>query len=252
MEKAMRAWNRRGAALGALALLGSACNFDVSNPGPVEDAILDDPTSHGAVVNGATRAVSDAVNNHTLQTSASTREVHASGNTGTISVQIGQGLVPPDQGGLWSSAQRARWVGDDAVRRSTENRAAPDLLAQAHLWAGSANRLAGANLYEAVIDGGPAQPHTVFLERAQAHFTKAVELAGSNNNLRLAAIAGRASVHVMRGNWTAAVADARAITADNFVFQARYSAEEPGQRNDQYFYVANAPYRATSVWGTQY
>jgi hypothetical protein len=240
------------ALLGVFTLLAAgACNFDVSNPGPVQDEILNDPTSHPAVVNGAARALSSAVNDHTLQTSASTREVHASGNTGTISVQIGQGLFPPDQGGLWSSAQRARWVGDDAVRRLTEVGAASDLLAQAHLWAGFSSRLAGANLCEAVIDAGPAQPHTVFLENAQAHFTKALELAGTSTNIRNAALAGRASVHVMRGNWTAAVADARLIP-DNFIFQAKFSAEEPAQRNEQYFYVANAPYRATSVWGTPY
>src|SRR5690606_19594936 len=106
----------------------------------------------------------DAVNNHSLQTAAATRELHASGNTGTISVEIGRGQFPSAQGGLWSSAQRARWVGDDAVRRLTEVGAEPDILAQAHLWAGFASRLAGANLCQAVIDGGPAQPHTIFLE----------------------------------------------------------------------------------------
>ena len=77
----------RKATLAGALLLAGACSFDVSNPGPVEDRILDDPTSHPAVVNGIARAVSDAVNNHTLQTAAATRELHASGNTGTISVE---------------------------------------------------------------------------------------------------------------------------------------------------------------------
>ncbi|MBI4522046.1 MAG: hypothetical protein HY701_14510, partial [Gemmatimonadetes bacterium] len=232
-------------------LAATACNFDVSNPGPVEDKILNDASSHSAVVNGIARALSDAVNNHTLQTSASTREVHASGNTGTISVQIGQGLFLPEQGGLWSSAQRARWVGDDAVRRLGEAGATPAILAQARLWAGFASRLAGANLCEAVIDGGAAQAHTVFLTRAVEHFTKAIELAGNDANLKRAATAGRASTYRSLGNWTAAVADATR-EPDSARFQAKYSSEEPGQRNEQYFYVANAPYRATSVWGTMY
>jgi hypothetical protein len=241
----------RGALASVVILAVAACDFDVSNPGPVEDKILNDPTSHPAVVNGIARSVSDAVNNHTLQTAAAMRELHASGNTGTISVQIGQGLFLSEQGGLWSSAQRARWVGDDAVRRLTEVGASQAILAQAHLWAGFASRIAGGNLCQAVIDGGAAQPHTVFLERAVEHFTKAMGFAGSNTALEQAARAGRASAYVMLGNWNAAVADARDIP-DNFVFQAKYSAEEPGQRNEQYFYVANAPYRATSVWGTQY
>lgn len=241
----------RAGVAGAWVLALAACDFDVSNPGPVEDRILNDPTSHAAVVNGIARAVSDAVNNHSLQTAAATREVHASGNTGTISVQIGQGLFLPEQGGLWSSAQRARWIGDDAVRRLTEVGASDATLAQAHLWAGFATRIAGGNLCQAVIDGGPAEQYTVFLQRAVEHFTKAIGFAGSNTAVRNAALAGRASVYVMLNNWPAAVADARDIP-DAFVFQARFSAEESSQRNEQYFYVANAPYRATSVWGTQY
>ena len=241
---------RRRALAAVLMVLGAAaCDFEVSNPGPVEDGVLDDPTSHQAVVNGAARAVSDAVNNHTLQTGASTREVMASGNTGTISVQVGQGLLVPEQGGLWSSAQRARWIGDDAVRRLGEAGASQAMLAQAYLWAGFASRLAGDNLCQAVIDGGAAQPRSVFHDRAVVHFTKAIEAAGSNATLKTAAQAGRASVYASLGNWPAAVADAGAVPLA-FVYQAKYSAEEPAQRNEQFFYVANAPYRATSVWHT--
>jgi hypothetical protein len=239
----------RGVLAGALVLAAAACDFDVSNPGPVEDEALNNPAAYNAVVNGIARSVSDAVNAHTLQTSAATREVHASGNTGTISVEIGQGRFLPEQGGLWSSAQRARWIGDDAVRRLTEAGANNDVVALASLWAGFASRLAGANLCNAVIDGGPAQPSTVFLERAVAHFTKA--MTSSNAYIKNTAQAGRASVYVMLGDWTAAANDARAIP-DTLRFQARYSAEEAAQRNEQYYYVANSPYRATSVWGTQY
>jgi hypothetical protein len=217
---------RRGVLASAFLLAVAACDFDVSNPGPVEDRILNDPTSHAAVVNGIARAVSDATNNHTLQTAAATRELHASGNTGTISVQIGQGLFQPEEGGLWSSAQRARWIGDDAVRRLTDVGATDATLAQAHLWAGFASRLAGANLCEAVIDGGAAQPHTVFLQRAVDHFTKAIGFAGTNTTLRNAAVAGRASVYVMLGNWAAATADAKDIP-DNFVFQPSTPPRSP-------------------------
>ena len=83
------------------------------------------------------------------------------------------------------------------MRRLTENGAGAELLAQAHLWAGFASRLAGANLCFAVIDAGPSQPHTVFLERARDHFTKVLELVPNgttpaNIQLRNAALAGRA------------------------------------------------------------
>jgi hypothetical protein len=230
------------------AAAAAACDFEVTNPGPVADDILNDPAAHPAVVRGVARAVSDQLNEVALQTAAAMREVHASGNTGTISVQVGQGLFTEQEGGTWSEIQEARWIGDDAVRRLTEVQAAPDLLADAHLWAGFANRTAGDLLCEAVIDGGAPQPHTVLLDRAVEHFTSAMELS-TDATIVMAARAGRATAHMSLGNWTEAVADASGVP-DDFVFQAKYSSEEPAQRNEMYFYVANAPYRATSVWGT--
>jgi hypothetical protein len=244
--------NRRWRATAGTVLTGlalSACDFSVENPGPVADGILDGPAAHQAVVNGIARLISLGLNNIALQTGAVTLETRASGNT-TISLDHGLGQITPNSSnGLWRSVMEARWVGDDGVRRLTEAKATNELIAQANLWAGFANRWGGI-LCEAVIDGGPKQANTVMLEKAVANFTQTYTLS-TVTATKNAALAARASVYADLNRWTEAVADARQI-ADAFVFQARYSAEEASQRNEIYFYAANAPYRVHSVWSTPY
>lgn len=253
-NEARRSGHRRAGAGGRLTvwitvgLIGLAgCDFDVSNPGPVADDVLDDPQSHRAVIGGLKRAFSDAWNQVALETSSATREIMASGNL-NISVAQGQGIFEPDESnGMWGDAMNARWVSDDAIRRFEEVSADPEVLAEAHLWAGFAHRLAGETFCQAVFDGGPAEPHTEFLERAVDHFTGAV--SSGNETIRTAALAGRATVHMSLGDWPSAVNDAAEVP-DDFVFQAIFSAEEPNQNNSIAFYSANAPYRVHSVWNT--
>lgn len=185
-----------------------------------------------------------------LESSAATREIVASGNL-NISVNQSQGLLEPDESnGMWSSTMNARFVSDNAVARFTEIGADTQVLAEAHLWSGFAYRLAGENFCQAVFDGGPAQPHTAFLEGAVDHFTEVISLT-TDAEMRTAAYAGRATAHMTLGNWADAVADAGEVP-DDFVFQALFSAEEPDQWNEIQFYVANQPYRVHSVWNTPY
>jgi starch-binding outer membrane protein, SusD/RagB family len=247
----MRMNRRWRATAGAVLTAASvaACDFSVENPGPVQDEILDQAAAHQAVVNGIARYISLSLNNIALQTGAVVLETRASGNT-TISLEHGLGQITPSSAnGLWRSVQEARWIGDDGVRRLTEAKATNELIAQANLWAGFANRW-GDILCETVIDGGPKQASTVMLEKAVAQFTQAYTLS-TVTATKNAALAGRASVYADLNRWTEAVADARQI-ADNFVFQARYSAEEAAQRNEIFFYTANAPYRVHSAWRTPY
>ena len=232
--------------LAALVFL-SGCDFDVSNPGPVADGVLDDPGSHAAVVEGVKRAYIDAWNQVALETSAATREIMASGNL-NISVAQGQGVLLPDESnGMWGETMNVRWISDDAIRRFEEVGTDAATMAEAHLWAGFAYRLAGETFCQAVFDGGPAEPHTEFLEGAVDHFTEAASAA--DEDVRLAALAGRASAHANLGDWSAAAADASQVP-DDFEFLAPFSAEEPDQNNFIAFYVANAPYRVHSVWNT--
>lgn len=230
-----------------VALALGACDFDVSNPGPVADDVLNDPQSHPAVIGGARRAFSDAWNEVALETSSATREIIASGNL-NISVAQGQGRFERDESnGMWSSVQNARWVSEDAIRRFEEVSADPEILAEAHLWSGFAHRLAGETFCEAVFDAGAAEPREAFLERALERFTAAA--TSSDQTVRAAAIAARASVHASLGDWSSAVADAAQIP-DDFVFRAPFSSDEPNQNNFIAFYSANAPYRVHSVWNT--
>ena len=234
---------------GLLALAAAGCDFSVENPGPVADDILDGSAAHLAVVNGVARTISISLGEIALQTGAVTREIMASGNT-NISIEHGLGQITANSSGnLWSGIQNARWLGEDAVRRLTAAKASNEILASAHLWTGFANRR-GDILCEAVIDGGAKQANTVMLDRAVVNFTQALTLS-ANATTKTAALAGRAGVYATLNKWTEAVADAKQV-ADAFTFQARYSSEEADQRNQVFFYSANAPYRVHSVWRTPY
>ena len=241
-----RAWMALGGVVTVVGITG--CDFKVSNPGPVADHILNDPESHPAVVAGVARALSDAWNQVWLETSAASREIMASGNL-NISVLQGEGIFTPEESnGMWSAIMNARWLGDDAVRRLEENGGDPDLLAAAHVWAGFAYRLAGETLCNAVFDGGPAQPNSVYFDGAIDHFTAALGMT-SDPTLLNAARAGRASVYVSKGDWANAAADAHPIP-DDFTFKVLFSGEEPPQYNNVVFYSDNSPYRVHSVWHT--
>ena len=81
------------------------------------------------------------------------------------------GLLADDDGNDgWNQAQRARWTAEDAVDRvkrilPTANTSVN--LAQALIWAGYANRLLGENFCDGVINSGPKEPYTVYLDRAE-------------------------------------------------------------------------------------
>ena len=126
-------------------------------------------------------------------------------------------------------------------------------LAQALIWAGFANRLLGENFCDGVINGGPLQPYTVYLERAEANFTEAITVAGAANNANLvsAATAGRASVRLDRNNLAGAQTDAAGI-ANTFAYRMPYYTTDLDQYNRVYWASANQPYRAHTVWNTFY
>src|SRR5262245_52994569 len=86
----------------AVLALTTGCNFDVSNPGPLQDEALDDRGSHLALVTGAERAVAAGLAQFAHSGGASAREVQASGSTGfagiTLFEELGQ-LDPGHDGG---------------------------------------------------------------------------------------------------------------------------------------------------------
>jgi len=253
---------RRISRLTSLAVVGllTACQLDVTNPGPIQAEKLNDPKALTAVVNGAGRDLAEALNWVAYTGGAVAREIFPAGSTGSFGITPRQqaGTLADDDGDdWWNQAQRARWTSEDAVERvktvlkEASNNSAT--LAQALVWAGYANRLLGENFCDGVINSGAPQPYTVYLERAEANFTEAITVATAANNANLAsaATAGRASVRLLRNNLTGAVTDAGTV-ANTFVYRMPYFTTDLDQYNRIYWASANQPYRAHTVWNTFY
>jgi starch-binding outer membrane protein, SusD/RagB family len=244
----------------ALLVLLSACELEVSNPGPIQADALDDPKALTSVVNGAGRDLAEAINWTAYTGAAVSREIFPGGSTGSFGItprqQQGK-LVDDDDDTHWNLSQRARWTAEDAVARGKTVLGAAATnnvsVAQALVWAGYANRHLGENFCEGVINGGPPGPSTVYFERAEANFTEAIAVAGaaSNANLVSAATAGRASVRLSRNNLTGAATDAATI-ANTFAYRMPYFNTDLDQYNRVYWASANQPYRAHTVWNTFY
>lgn len=242
-------------AVPATLIVVAACDTKVTNPGPVQDGFLDGQEAQPAIVAGMGRALAEGINWVGYTGAAVAREIHPSGSTGSfgITVQWQRGQLDPldtDLDTHWEQAQQARWVAEHGIERISGDPATPELLAQAYLYAGYANRLMGENFCQAVIDGGAAQPSSVFLDRAEENFTKAIQIA-TGDTLE-AAIAGRASVRVDLGTWTDAVADAAQI-ATSFKYQiSYYDIGSEDQLNRIEWATQSQPYRAHTQWNTWY
>src|ERR1051326_478253 len=72
----------------ALVLLAApvACDTNVSNPGPVQDEFLNDRNAAAALVDGAGRALSQAINWVGYTGAAVSREIHPAGSTGSFGI----------------------------------------------------------------------------------------------------------------------------------------------------------------------
>src|SRR5687767_1346197 len=256
----------------ALLLATAACYTTVTNPGPVQDEFLADRNAASAMVNGAGRALSSGMNWISYTGAAITREVHPAGSTGSfgISARWQNGELNADDGDLnthWETAQRARWLAEETLRRLEAAGPPPpgslqtpvqyaNLLQLAYLWAGYSNRLLGENMCEAVIDGSAALPNATFFTRAESLFTKALAVTGgtpaTNTTQSTAAYAGRASVRVHLNKWTEAVSDAGQV-AIGFVHNMPYfNIGSDDQRNRIAWAIGNTPYRAHTQWSTWY
>src|SRR5216110_2864513 len=248
----------RAGALVALGALG-ACNLSVDNPDRVVDPLLDDPGAHAAVVAGASLALSEAINWVAFFGGDASKEFRQGGRIHPVKLPLDPGQLTVDgiPDNAWNSAQRARWVAEDAVRRFRDVMGAQferyDLGAKALLYTGYANRLLGENMCEAVIDGGAPSDYKDYFRRAESALTEAISVAGAAGDARVstAATAARASVRLMLGDDPGATSDAAAVPT-NFVFQAVYGIENEDFYNFLYWVNANQPYREISVSATFY
>jgi len=257
--------------LALVLFFASACDTKVTNPGRFEDNALGNRNAAAAMVAGAGRALSSAMNWISYTGAAVAREVHPAGSTGSF------GITPPWQNGTlsetdadldthWEQAQRARWVAEETIRRLEASTAQPgdiltaaqfaDTLRLAYIYAGFANRLLGENMCDAVIDGsGKLAPNTYFI-RAESLFTKALAVSGGAAAVvtaqNQAAYAGRASVRVALGKWTEAVADAGQVPIGFVLNMPYFNIGDDAQRNRIAWAVGNSPYRAHTEWNTWY
>ena len=256
-----RSLKRLGAAT-TVVLAATACNFDVTNPGPTDDSFLDNPEAHQAVANGAARMLFDALNEVAYTTSAVTRETFPSGSTSSFGISQNQqeGLLIYDDEHIvdgWTSAQQSRYIGEDGYARfETTNptgNAGYAPAVDAALYAAYANRLLGENWCESAINGSAIITRTEMLTRAEAWFTTAINAATTPAlaTQKTAAIAGRASVRANLGDWAGALSDAAQVPT-SFVFYAHYETAQQDQFNRIYFAGASEPYRAVTVWNTPY
>lgn len=240
------------------ALLFTACDFSVTNPGPMQDDALNNPAAAGPIVSGMSQVLSGALWRATYIGAEVAREYVESGRIFTTKLPSLPGQLTRETvtDAVWQQSVRARWVAEDGIRRFREH--LPDFASSPHaaralVHAGFANRLLGETFCEAVIDGGDVQPHTVYFERAEAHFTEAIAVATAAElpDVALAARAGRASVRASLGDWAGAVSDAAGIP-NSFKYQARFTTTELDQYNILYWANANSPFRTFSVVGTFY
>src|SRR3989440_2672202 len=250
----LRLLSRHGfVVLGAL----GACNLSVDTPERVQDPLLDDPGAHAAVVAGASLALSEAINWVAFFGGDASKEFKQGGRIHPVKLPLDPGQLTvqgiPDN--AWNSAQQARWVAEDAVRRFRDVMGAQfdssALAAKALLYAGYANRLLGENMCEAVIDGGGPSDYKDYFRRAESALTEAIAVAGAAGDARVstAATAARASVRLMLGDDAGATSDAAAVPTD-FVFRAVYGIENEDYYNFLYWVNGNQPYREISVSGT--
>jgi hypothetical protein len=259
----LRPLPRRGFAVRAGALVAlvtlAACDLSVTNPNRVQDPLLNDPGAHPAVVAGASLALSQAINWVAFFGGDASKEFRQGGRIHPVKLPVDPGQLTvlgiPDN--AWNSAQLARWVAEDAVRRFRDVMGAQfdsyDLGAKALLYAGYANRLLGENMCETVINGGAASNYQDYFRRADSALTEAIAVAGAAGDARIttAATAARASVRLMLGDTAGARSDAAAVPTD-FVFQAVYGIESQNYYNFLYWVNANSPYREISVSATFY
>ena len=88
------------------------------HPGPVQQEFLVEPAAQPALVNGAGRAVAQAMNWTNYTGGAVAREFHPSGSTGSFGITLKQqrGELADDETNThWNNSQRARWLAENAI-----------------------------------------------------------------------------------------------------------------------------------------
>ena len=242
--------------LGAVAAgLLAAC--DVTNPGPVQDEFLTDPSAQPGLINGAKRIFSESMGDIALDMGYMAREIFPGGQTGAwgTGVNMHAGHPEPGDGPGFTNFHEARFITEVAIQRFTEVSAPANMLYGAYLWNGWAYRVLGEWWCETVLPSTDPTDRTPpayiegttdpYFERAVASFTAALDHA-ANDEQRHAALAGRAQAHLWLGNYAEAAADAAAVDDPDFSFVVEQDISEENLTN--YLWQGNSgTFRSYSV-----
>lgn len=230
---------RTAAASLAAVLLLAACNLGVENPGPIDDAALNEPAAMKPLVVGMGADLSAVLDDLGYFMGIASGDIT---HTGAFEAEafMQEGHIRPEHvNDLWAGMHRARWEAEQGIERMKtvlgDAFETDPLSTEAYVWAGYANRVLGENVCQAIIDGAAPQPNTVHFQRAEEQFTTAIELAGKQTDsdvtdLLNAAYAGRAQVRLDLGEYADAAADAARVP-DGFVWQAKYSLNSDRENN---------------------
>ncbi len=248
----------------AIALLVYSCDLGVDNPEDIEDEDLNSPQGIEVLLNGVHGDFAFSTTQpggggiYTSAALLSDELVHSGTWMPLRMLSDGVSInTEPENQSRWASAQTARWSAEDLIERiedvdEVDNDGAE--MAEANLFSGLSNRMMGDNFCAAVIDGGEEEHYTVFHERSVEFFTTAIDLADQNDeqDIMLAAYAGRAQSHMMLGNWDEAAADAAEV-GTGFTFEQVHSSNASREYNGVHEWTAT-PNEAnqTTVWGTPF
>jgi hypothetical protein len=248
----------RSALTSAAALLTlslAACDFEVVNPGPIQDQDLDAAGAHASTVNGAMRGVLRGLSEYALSGGAVSRDHIAASHTGwagtSLLIELGQFNKNQTETTGWNDANNGRWIGEHMAARIRQSQGAQaesyNQVGRFLLWGALGNRVLGEHSCTAVFEGEAPKPWLAYFERAAAMFEDAAAVAGRANDqtTRVAAIGGAASAYLYLGNWAKAIEMASQVP-ENFRFSAQYTTSHP-----DFFWPHDAAqngFRALTFW----
>jgi hypothetical protein len=226
----------KGVILSLAAAVAAGCDLGVTNPGNISDDALNSDLAISPLVAGMAADFATGFDNLAYFMGIASAEItHTGAFFNEQEMERGE-LTDVNTDAHWNNFHRARWVAEAGLERMQEVlgdgfNSDPRTI-EAYVWVGFSNRVLGEFMCNAVLDGGPSEPHTVHFERAEAAFTQALAIAQAQDEQEWihAASAGRAQIRLLREDWAGAAADA-ANVPDDFLFEALYSAADGRENN---------------------
>ena len=223
------------------ALSLSACDFDVVNPGVIDESALNDPGATSMVLNGLIGDVEEAFSDLVLHSALASDELSFSGTRSWLT-NAGNGDLRPEDGSYLShDLMTAVWTSTTGTERLIELGATADQIALGHLWNGFVLRMMGDNYCAYVYDGGEMMDRNEWFNKALAAFQAA---ASGTGNIGVAAKAGQAQALVALGRYSEAATLAAQIP-DDFLIAAQYTDQD--QSNT---WIETQDQTQATVWDT--